>query len=140
MDNTTIIQLFAKQDEHMEKLMAAQATVISARVDLKIEEKMNVFGKKIDNIIVHNEKQNGWLKSHTELIENSADDISELQVDIDCHNRNLRNLKKYSIPILLVCLGVFIGVIWLYDHVDARKTFENKTGIELIDETYLPKK
>lgn len=49
--------------------LAAQSTHISARLDLKVETKLSGVDKKVDRLLNHNEKQNGWIEKHNERLD-----------------------------------------------------------------------
>lgn len=134
MDNATVIKLLEKQAKDTETLLAAQTTVISARVDTKIEQKMGTMDRKLDAIVAHNETQNGWIKEHSLKLAAHDDDIAELEVDVDAHKRVFRFIRKRWYIIAALFGIVFTVSAWLYHRIDAVATFENKTGIELLDE------
>lgn len=69
MDNATVIKLLTQQKDDIKDLMEGQSAVISARVDAKFDQKFAPLEAKVDSILEHNRRQNGWIKSHTEKLE-----------------------------------------------------------------------
>lgn len=51
------------------RALGDQSTVLSARLDLKVEEKLSGMDKKVDRLLNHNDKQNGWIEGHTKRLE-----------------------------------------------------------------------
>ena len=111
----------------IEKLMAAQATVISARVDLKIEQKMGGLGQKIDSICAHNEKQNGWIKEHAEKIEKNA---KTLEKELWFFRLIGRNPKVSAVAFLTVIMLGAYG----YHKINIKKTVERVIPVVVLEE------
>ena len=118
----------------MDEVIGLQATVISARVDLKMDEKLAPIIKTVDAIKAHQEQQNGWIEQHTLKIEANEDDISELQVCVDGAERFVGFLKKRWYAAIVVAILFIWGVILLDRHVGVVNIIEDKTGVDLIDE------
>ena len=119
----------------MEKAIAAQATVISARVDLKIDQKMSPMAKEISDIRNHQIEQNGWIERHSLSLDAHETDLTELQVHCDSTDKAFNFLKKRWYIVLIAFSLFVLGVQWIGSNIDLIKTIENKTGVELIEDT-----
>ena len=67
-DIKIITDLNSDLKKDFRQALGDQSTAISARLDLKIETKLSHSEKKIDRLLLHNEKQNGWIKGHTQRL------------------------------------------------------------------------
>jgi len=125
---------------HMTEIIGLNTTVISARLDNKMDEKLKPIIEKLDRVVNHQEKQNGWIQDHSlkieanlDNIEANASDISELQVCVDGSERLIGFMKKRWYVLFLSFAAFILGMIWLSHNIDFIKTLENKTGIEIRD-------
>ena len=132
-----IVEQNALLKDDLKNAMADQATAISARVDDKIEIKMNSVERKIDSIVDHNERQNGWIKDHKLRLDAVELDTEELQGKCMTFERHI-NLWKWVGRRWYFAAALFIGLVlgtaWLYHNMNFVKTLENTTGVKLIED------
>jgi hypothetical protein len=75
MDNATIIKLLDKQEQNIKEFIKATNCVTRAKLINNIEQ----VESKVDTIVTHNERQNGWIKKHSEQLELQAKAIISLE-------------------------------------------------------------
>ena len=112
--------------EDMTEIVSLQSTVISARVDAKIEQKMGGMDRKIDLIVAHNERQNGWINDHNTKICNNEKAVKELWFF-----RVIGRNPKISAAAFLI---VIMGCVYGYTKINFKRTFERVTSIELVED------
>lgn len=119
---------------HMTEIIGLNTTVISARLDNKMDEKLGPITTTIDSIRSHQEAQNGWIQNHSIRIGASEDDVLDIQLHCQNTDTVFNFAKKRWYILVILYLLVNLSTYVLYHNVDLRQTFENKTGIDLIDE------
>ena len=135
MDKDTIDFITGQNKELKDEFrssIADMATAISGRVDDKIEMKMNVFDKKMDKMLAHNEKQNGWIQKHNDCINELSEDVDKVEDETGFWRWISRNPFK-SASVFVV---VFLGLAYGYHRIDLKKTIESRTGIHIIDDSH----
>ena len=134
MDNVTVIKLLTQQKEDIKDLMEGQSTVISARVDAKFDQKFAPLDAKVDSILEHNERQNGWIKEHTLKLAAGEDRMDGID---DCQQQSIRwrlFIKKRWYIIVAVIALISLITSWSYHNINVIKTLEKKLDIEIVDE------
>lgn len=119
---------------HMTEIIGLNSTVISARLDNKMDEKMKPLMDSIHAVRSHQEKQNGWIQDHSIRIGASEDDMLDIQLHCQNTDTVFNFVKKRWYVLVILYLLVNLGTYMLYHNTDIKQTFENKTGIDLIDE------
>lgn len=103
---------------YMDRTIIAQATVISERVDRKIEQKMGDTNRKLDQIITQDIIRNGRI-GHNE------DNIEGLQKETSVPRWAHRNPYLFLIGFLII----FFGLAYGYHRINVVKTIANTTGL-----------
>ena len=103
--------------DDMTEIIGLQSTVISARVDNKIDQKMNNMMGKVDSICAHNERQNGWIKDHTERIMKNE---NSLEKELWFFRLIGRNPKISAIVFLILIMAGAYGIT----KININKTIE----------------
>jgi len=86
-------------------------------------EAMNV---KLDSVIEINRKQNDSLAKHQQKI----GELDERVLKNESHVRIVQKVSKHWGKILSALIILVLVVSWMANHVDFKKTFTKKTGIE----------
>jgi hypothetical protein len=113
-DNNTDIK------REIREIMKDQATTISARVDLKIEEKLKPIEINVATIIEHNKKQNGWVKEHGERL----DKLDAAEISNKLTRSKLRKISKNWLRITIFILIVLFGLNTLFDYITLKDIIE----------------
>jgi hypothetical protein len=97
--------------------IALQATAISGRVDAKMEEKLGDIKGDIGKLLSHNDKQNGWIKDHTDRLEKLDGEegvIDMLQGESMACAAHRGHVKKFSKNWKWVVAATILGFFILH--------------------------
>ena len=138
MTSKETIDLVTKQNQilqvnlekHMDQVIGLQSTVISGRVDAKIDQKMGDIHKDIRKLLSHNDKQNGWIEGHTkrmDKLDGEDGHIESLKVEAiasKAHRSMMTKIfKNYKVIIGAVIITFFV-LNSLFEYVNIRTIIE----------------
>jgi len=121
MDKETV-EFILEQNQNLKKdfrnSLADLGTAISARVDHKIDQKLSAIDKKVDKILLHNDRQNGWIKQHRKKLDDHERMIDNLKVEADAGKAQRSRFNKLAGNWYWILAGFLIGWFILYSIAD----------------------
>ncbi len=133
MDNETVIKLLTGHKNDIKDLMEGQSAIISARVDAKFDQKFAPLEAKVDSIVEHNDRQNGWITAHTLNLEANKDRVDKLEDVCEQTVNDRAWAKKRWYVIVIAIAAISLLTSWSFHNVNLIKTIEKKFNIELMD-------
>ena len=139
MEGKDFIELLNKHEENLKEFITASDKVTHAKVINEVDRvgaQINEVSGKVDDIIKHQEWQNGKLSKHDDaIIALEKQDITFDLYQQNCSaNKLAKKLDKKWTWIAIFCFVFLTSIasVWVYHNVDWLKTFERRTGIELV--------
>ena len=121
MDNATVIKLLDKQEQNIKEFITASNSVTHAKLINNIEQ----VEHKVDSILAHNVRQNGWIKEHSEklllhdkaIVDLEKSDISFENYQVHCPANKLAtkiSKRRFWITAVLITTVVYLSLatIW----------------------------
>jgi len=87
-------------------------------VDHKIDQKLSAMDKKVDKILLHNDKQNGWIKEHRKKLDDHDKMIDNLKDEADASKAQRSRFNKLAKNWYWIMAGFLIGWFILYSIAD----------------------
>jgi hypothetical protein len=101
--------------------IALQATAISGRVDAKIDEKLGEIKLDVQELLAHNQRQNGWIKDHNERLDDldgKEGVISRLEIAAAACQSHRHGFKKAAKNWKWLLAAVILGFFLLHSLFD----------------------
>jgi len=111
------------RNEDLKELLEVHTQAVKAEVRATTD----LLGYKIDEVIEHQKVTNG-------RVTNLEEERLDFREHCNRTDKFFNNWKKNLLVASIFIVAISLASTWLYHNVDIVKTFEKKTGIELLSE------